>query len=197
MTDAGLSGDPIEVFGEWLRRAIEAGLPEPTAMTLATATTEGRPSARIVLLKHVDARGFLFATNYRSRKGRELDANPWASLVFFWRALERQVRVEGQVETAAPGESDEIFAARPRAAQLGAWASPQSAVLADRAALERAVDEAAARFPTTVPRPPHWGAYRLVPDAIEFWAGRPNRLHDRFRFERQPDGAWNQRRLAP
>jgi pyridoxamine 5'-phosphate oxidase len=189
--------DPIAEFGDWLERAVEAGLPEPTAATLATATPAGRPSARIVLLKSVDSRGFVFATNYRSRKGREIDANPWGCLVFYWHALERQVRVEGRIETASAAESDGIFAARPRAAQLGAWASRQSDILPDRAALEHAMQDAAARFPGTVPRPPHWGAYRMVPDAIELWIGRPHRLHDRARYERRTDGAWNVHRLAP
>jgi pyridoxamine 5'-phosphate oxidase len=197
MKDVHLSEDPISALGEWLGHAVEAGLPEPTAMTLATATPDGRPSARIVLLKRLDARGLVFATHSESRKGREIAANPWGSVVLYWQALERQVRVEGRIEPATPAESDEIFGARPRDAQLGAWASRQSDVLPDRDTLDRAVREAAERFPATVPRPPHWGAYRLVPVAIELWVGRPHRLHDRLRYERRSDGGWDRRRLAP
>jgi pyridoxamine 5'-phosphate oxidase len=195
--DEELPDDPVRAFERWLGLAVEAGLPEPTAMTLATSTREGRVSARIVLLKQVDARGFVFATNYQSRKAREIEANPWVCLVFGWIPLERQVRIEGLIERTSEEESDAIFAARPRAAQLGAWASTQSEVIPSRAALEAAVAEADRRFPATVPRPPHWGGYRVVPHAIELWRGRPHRLHDRLRYERAPGAGWTRRRLAP
>ncbi len=197
MIDDELPADPLVAFERWLDLAVEARLPEPTAMTLATSTPEGRASARIVLLKRVDERGFVFATNYRSRKGREIEANPWGSLVFSWIPLERQVRAEGPLERTSAEESDAIFAARPRAAQLGAWASAQSAEIPDRAALEAEAARAALRFPAVVPRPAHWGGYRLVPRAIELWHGRPHRLHDRILYERAPDGSWGRRRLAP
>jgi len=195
--DADLPADPLLAFERWLALAVASGLPEPTAMTLATATAAGRPSARVVLLKHADARGFVFATNHRSRKGREIAANPWGSLVFSWIPLERQVRVEGRIEPTSVEESDRIFATRPREAQIGAWASPQSAEIPDRAALERAVEENEREFPAAVPRPPHWGGFRLVPEAIEFWSGRPHRLHDRILYQRDPGSGWTRRRLAP
>ena len=197
MIDDDLPADPLVAFEHWLDLAVAARLPEPTAMTLATSTPEGRASARIVLLKHVNRRGFVFATNYRSRKGREIDANPWGSLVFSWIPLERQVRAEGPIERTSAEESDAIFAARPREAQLGAWASAQSEEIPDRATLEAAVARAELRFPTVVPRPAHWGAYRLVPRTIELWHGRPHRLHDRILYESTPAGSWTRRRLAP
>jgi pyridoxamine 5'-phosphate oxidase len=192
-----LPADPLAAFQRWLDHAVTAGLPEPTAMTLATATPSGRPSARVVLLKELDARGFVFVTCHTSRKGREIEANPWGSLVFSWIPLDRQVRVEGAIERASDEDSDRLFGARPREAQLGAWASSQSDEIVDRETLERGVREAAHRFPERVPRPPRWGAYRLVPHAIEFWRSRPHRLHDRLLYERDPKGAWIRRRLAP
>ena len=166
-------------------------------MTLATATPEGRPSARVVLLKQADERGFVFATSYESRKGREITANPWGSLVFHWIPLGRQVRVEGRIGPTSARDSDRIFAGRPREAQLGAWASTQSAEIPDRATLERAVEETERRFPSAVPRPPHWGAFRLVPETIEFWRSRPHRLHDRILYARDDSGVWSRGRLAP
>ena len=167
-------------------------------MTLATATPDGRPSARMVLLKGVDARGFAFFTNYESRKGAELAANPRAALVFFWVQLERQVRVEGRVERLSAEESDAYFASRPEGSQLGAWASQQSAVLPDRGPLEARYEELRAQYEgQEVPRPTFWGGFRVVPETVEFWQGRVNRLHDRLRYRRQDDGSWVIERLSP
>lgn len=188
--------DPLREFARWFAEARQAGELDPNAMTLATATAEGVPSARVVLLKGLDARGFVFYTNFESRKGRELDANPRAALAFFWPTLARQVRVEGAVERASDDEADAYFASRPLESRLGAWASSQSAVLADRAELESSYVEAAARFGEVPPRPPHWGGFRLLPSAIEFWQGRPNRLHDRIRY-RLDGSAWVIERLSP
>jgi pyridoxamine 5'-phosphate oxidase len=166
-------------------------------MTLATCTPDGRPSARVVLLKGFDERGFSFFTNYQGRKARDLEANPRASLVLFWQPLERQVRIDGRVEKVSEAESDQYFAIRPRGAQLGAWASVQSEVVPDREALEASLAEVERRFGEGfVPRPPHWGGYRVVPDEVEFWQGRPNRLHDRLLYRRTP-GGWDLVRLSP
>lgn len=189
--------DPLPLFHEWLSAAIEAGLPEPYAMTLATAGAEGLPDARIVLLRTADQQGFTFFTNYGSRKAAELAANPRASLLFFWASMERQVRVEGSVARVTSAESDAYFATRPYESQIGAWASPQSAVIENRAALEQRVAELSRSYPEQVPRPPNWGGYRLSATAIEFWQGRPSRLHDRLRYVRQPAGSWARSRLAP
>ena len=174
-----------------------AGLPEPEAMALATATPDGVSSVRFVLLKGIDERGVEFYTNYESRKGRELAANPAAALAVLWKPLQRQVRLEGVVEVLTPEESDEYFATRSRGSQLGAWASRQSEVIPDREWLEARLASSEASYPSEVPRPPHWGGYRLVPSVIEFWEGRPNRLHDREAFTRGADGAWHSRRLSP
>jgi pyridoxamine 5'-phosphate oxidase len=195
--ESSLDPDPLRQFRRWFREAQEAGVPVPEATALATATRDGRPSARMVLLKHSDERGFAFHTNYESRKGVELAANPHAALLFHWQLQGRQVRVEGSVERVAPEESDEYFRTRTPASRLAAWASPQSRPLADRAELERRFAEAEARFPgAEVPLPPHWGGFRLVPDAYEFWQHGDDRLHDRVRYER--DGAdWRRFRLAP
>jgi pyridoxamine 5'-phosphate oxidase len=190
--------DPLAQFRAWYGDARAAGLPLAEAMTLATATADGRPSARVVLLRGCDEGGFVFYTNYDSRKGRELAANPRAALVFHWQPLERQVRVEGRVEPISAEQSDAYFRSRPRASRLGAWASPQSEVLAGRRELERRLREAAARFGEgEVPRPPYWGGYRVVPEVVEFWQGREGRLHDRLRYRRLPHGGWAVERLAP
>jgi pyridoxamine 5'-phosphate oxidase len=188
--------DPLEQFRHWYEHAVAAGLPEPEAMALATATPDGKPSVRFVLLKGADERGVEFYTNYESRKARELAANPHGALVILWKPLQRQVRLEGPVEKLTPEESDEYFATRSRGSQLGAWASRQSEVIPGREWLEARLADYDAQY-DEVPRPPHWGGYRLVPEVIEFWEGRPNRLHDREAFTRGSDGAWHARRLSP
>jgi pyridoxamine 5'-phosphate oxidase len=198
LTEESVDADPIRQFRAWYEHAIAAGVVQPEAMTLATATPDGRPSARVVLLRGFDERGFVFFTNYDSRKGRELAANPWAALVFYWPKVDRQVRIEGEVAKTTPEQSDAYFRGRPRASRLGAWASEQSRVIAGRAELERRLAEVAAQHPKEdVPRPPHWGGYRVVPAVIEFWQDRANRLHDRLRYTRQADGGWRLQRLSP
>jgi pyridoxamine 5'-phosphate oxidase len=188
----------IRQFERWFDEAMKAGVSEPDAMTLATATPDGRPSARVVLLRGVDDRGFVFFTNYDSRKGRELAANPWAALVLFWHELERQVRVEGQVRRVSVQESDHYFQSRPAGSRIGAWASPQSEVIKSRESLEIRCQELEKSFEDgTIPRPPNWGGFRLVPETIEFWQGRPSRLHDRLRYTRREQSKWLVERLAP
>jgi len=192
-----LEADPIAQFQNWLQQALDAQLVEPTSMTLATADRNGRPSARIVLLKGLDARGFIFFTNYESRKGRELGENPSAALVFYWAELERQVRVSGTAVRISREESESYFRSRPRGHRLGAWVSTQSDVIAHRANLEERLKQIEAQYPDDVPLPPYWGGYVLSPVEIEFWQGRLNRLHDRFRYTKQADGTWLIERLAP
>ena len=197
----GLSEDDLAAtwlrqFERWLADAVAAGIGEPNAMVLATADAQGRPSARTVLLKGVDDDGFVLFTNRDSRKGREVAANPRATLLFPWHDLQRQVIAEGAVGPLTPDEDDEYFATRPHGSQLGALASPQSQVIPSRDALAAAFDDAAKRYPDAVPRPPNWGGLRLTPDAVEFWQGRPDRLHDRLRYRREGD-AWAVERLAP
>jgi pyridoxamine 5'-phosphate oxidase len=190
--------NPIEQFRRWFDEALAANLREPNAMTLATATPDGRPSARVVLLKGFDERGFVFYTNYEGRKGRELETNPYAALVFYWGELERQVRIEGHVSRISEEESDAYFAGRPRGSQLGAWASEQSRPIKDRGALEERLRELEAEYEgCEVPRPPFWGGYRVEPETIEFWQGRENRLHDRLLYRRLEDGGWRRERLQP
>jgi len=190
------AAEPFRQFARWFDDALRADLPLPNAMTLATATSAGRPSARVVLLKGVDADGFVFYTNYESRKARELAVNPYASLVFLWTPMERQVRIEGAVEKVSAEESDEYFDSRPLGSRLGAWASPQSMPLPSRLTLATKVAAIMLRYGTAPPRPPHWGGYRVRPDAIEFWQGRPDRLHDRLLYVKQ-DTRWKIERLAP
>lgn len=190
------ASDPMQFFGLWMVEAIHAQVPEPTAMNLSTVDARGRPSARIVLLKGVDKRGFVFYTNYESRKGRELAANPHAALTFLWKELERQVRVEGTVEKVTAKESEEYFATRPLGSRIGAWASPQSQVIEDRGWLERRWEAFEKQYGEQPPLPPHWGGYRVNPDYIEFWQGRRSRLHDRIAYALR-DGAWSVSRLAP
>jgi len=189
---------PFQQFQLWLEQAIAAELPEPNAMTLATLSGEGKPIARMVLLKGLDEKGFVFYTNYDSAKGKQLTETNWAALVFWWAGLERQVRVEGTVEKISPEESDAYFQSRPKASQLGAWASPQSQVIESRDVLEKRLAQLEEKYATEkVPRPSHWGGFRVIPTAIEFWQGRPSRLHDRIRYEFDEKGDWFYQRLAP
>lgn len=189
--------DPVELFKEWFAAAERAGLLLPESMTVATVSASGRPSARTILLKHVDQQGFVFYTNYESRKGRELDLNPYVSLVFHWHLLQRQVRVEGRAERATAEESLAYFRSRPRGSQIGAWASRQSQELESEGELEDRIQEFERRFKgQEIPLPPYWGGIRVVAERIEFWQGRPYRLHDRLLFERTEDG-WRHRRLYP
>jgi pyridoxamine 5'-phosphate oxidase len=199
LTKSTVDLNPIRQFERWFADANETGMSEQdaTSMTLATADKNGQPSARIVLLKGLDEQGFVFFTNYNSRKGEDLAENPHACLLLYWSQLWRQVRIEGAVEKISEAESDEYFHSRPLGSKLGAWASDQSQPLESREQLEKQFEEFNGKFAGNVPRPPHWGGYRVKPDVIEFWQGRENRLHDRLRYNLKPDGAWNVERLAP
>jgi len=198
LDEADAAPSPFRQFAAWFTDAQAANISDPNAMTVATATPDGRPSARIVLLKGYDERGFVFYTNYKSRKGQEVASNPIAALVFFWPALERQIRITGAVAPVSRDETDRYFRSRPRGSRLGAWASPQSAVIENRAEVEGRLHGLDQQYPgDDIPTPPHWGGYRVAPDAFEFWQGRPSRLHDRLRYTRQPDGSWRIDRLAP
>jgi pyridoxamine 5'-phosphate oxidase len=198
LTESAADPDPIAQFRRWFDTALAADLHEPNAMTLATATPEGRPSARIVLLKGFDERGFVFYTSYEGRKSEEIEANPRCALVFYWGELERQVRVEGGVSRIPEEESDEYFGSRPRGSQLGAWASEQSRPVEGRDPLEERLRNLEAEYEgREVPRPPFWGGYRVEPEVIEFWQGRESRLHDRLVYRRSDDGEWERERLQP
>lgn len=196
LDETASAADPLQQFQRWFEQALSAQIPEANTMTLATVGEGGRPSTRIVLVKSFDADGVVWYTNYDSRKGRELAANPWAALQFHWVELERMVRIEGRVGKTSAEESDAYYASRPLDSRLGAWASPQSQVIASRAVLVAGAAKAAAQHLMNPPRPPHWGGYRLVPDTWEFWQGRKSRLHDRLRY-RLDGPAWVRERLAP
>lgn len=199
LLETEVDSDPIKQFATWFEEALNADLLEPNAMTLATASGDGKPSARIVLLKGYDERGFVFYTNYESTKGRQLIANPQAALVFLWDKLERQIRIEGKVVKLDGEESDNYFHSRPVGSQIGAWTSDQSRVIPNREVLEKRQQELVQKYSdgATIPRPPHWGGFRLIPDAIEFWQGRPSRLHDRLVYRLQDDATWKIVRLSP
>ncbi|WP_194712747.1 pyridoxamine 5'-phosphate oxidase [Noviherbaspirillum soli] len=197
LTEAEVDPDPTVQFATWFRQAMEAGIPEANAMSVATVGADGRPSSRILLIKDFNRDGFTWFTNYRSRKGRDLEAHPYAALLFHWVELERQVRIEGRVEKLAEEQSDAYFQSRPLGSRLGALASDQSETIASREMLEQRFAQAEASHGDQPVRPPHWGGYRLIPDRMEFWQGRPSRLHDRIVYTRQQDGAWRRERLQP
>ncbi len=197
LDEAHVRPEPLDQFHHWFDAAMHAKVLEPNAMTLATADAQGRPSTRVLLLKGADERGLVWFTNYQSRKGQDLAANPYAAMQFFWGELERMVRIEGRVERVSDAESDEYYQSRPLGSRIGAWASQQSAVLSNREVLEEAWKAQQARLGDNPSRPAHWGGFRLIPDRWEFWQGRPSRLHDRIEYRLQADGTWLTQRLAP
>lgn len=197
LSESDVCKDAFEQFNTWWKEALNSEIVEVNAMTLATATKTGLPTARIVLLKDYDERGFVFFTNYYSHKGRQMEDNPHAALVFFWKELERQVRIEGTIEKVSDTESDAYFFSRPVSSRIGAWASPQSETINARDILEKNVKKLSAQFGEAVPRPVHWGGYRVLPKLIEFWQGRSSRLHDRIQYTKQQDNSWKIERLAP
>lgn len=197
LDEGDIAADPFEQFLRWWNDALKSEITEVNAMTLATSTRDGKPSARIVLLKDVDENGFVFFTNYKSHKGKELEENPYAALIFFWKEIERQVRIEGEAEKISTAESDAYFLSRPEGSRIGAWASPQSAVIINRELLETNAERYRREFKNSIPRPPHWGGYRVMPLKIEFWQGRNNRLHDRIQYTKTKEGSWKVDRLAP
>lgn len=197
LSEADVKQDPIEQFGKWWDEAIASAIDEVNAMTLATVNKEGKPDARIVLLKGYDEQGFVFFTNYQSSKGQQLFTSPFATLVFFWKELERQVRIEGTCEKVSEQESDAYFHSRPEGSRLGAWASPQSSIIESRHLIEKNLEQLQDQYKNSaIPRPPHWGGYRVVPTAIEFWQGRSSRLHDRIKYSKE-NNEWKIVRLAP
>ena len=198
LLETDVASNPFDQFNRWWDDAIKSELDEVNAMTLATASVTGMPSARIVLLKSVSADGFVFFTNYNSHKGKELLENPFGCLVFFWKELERQIRITGTIEKVSAAESDEYFYSRPVGSRIGAWASPQSSVIPSRETIETNIEKYEQEFAgTEIARPPHWGGYIVKPTLIEFWQGRPNRLHDRIQYTKQQEGSWKFVRLAP
>ncbi len=198
LLETDVAQDPFDQFANWWDDAMKSELDEINAMTLATASATGMPAARIVLLKSFSADGFVFFTNYNSQKGRELQENPYASLVFFWKELERQVRISGRVEKVSAAESDAYFHSRPEGSRIGAWASPQSSVIASREVIETNITMIEQQFTEgEISRPPHWGGYVVIPEVIEFWQGRPSRLHDRIQYSKMAAGSWKVERLAP
>jgi pyridoxamine 5'-phosphate oxidase len=196
LSEEDVQSNPIEQFHIWFKQARDSDIPEPNAMTVASADANGKPSARIVLIKEVTEAGFVFFTNYDSHKGQDLTANPHAALLFFWPELERQIRIEGIVEKLSESESDEYYHSRPLDSRIGAWASPQSQIISSRTQLVTKAAEYALKFALNPPRPPHWGGFRVKPELMEFWQGRPSRLHDRIQYSRT-DSAWKIDRLAP
>ena len=197
LNESDVAANPIEQFTKWWSDAIKSEILEVNAMTLATSDKNGKPSARIVLLKGFDERGFVFFTNYESNKAKALAENPKAALIFFWKEIERQIRIEGTVEKVSVQESDTYFFSRPEGSRIGAWASPQSKIITGRNILEENVQKYKEEFKNSIPRPPHWGGYRVMPFKIEFWQGRSNRLHDRILYTKTPNGSWKVERLAP